>query len=165
MEGLVVKGLPYILGDDVDTDVIIPAVYLGLKDIKEISRHVLEPIDPDFPAKASRGVVIIAGRNFGMGSSREQAVTALKAAGVKGVVAESFARIFYRNAVNNALPVAECKDATHRIRGNEPVILDLDKGILTQGDTIIQCRIPTGIALDIIRSNGLLELLKSRLAK
>lgn len=102
---MIVEGPVLKYGDKIDTDVIIPAKYLKSTDPAFLAQHAMEPIDPQFYQRASKGVILVAGKVFGMGSSREQAAIALKAAGVRAVLAESFARIFYRNAVNNGLPV------------------------------------------------------------
>ncbi len=162
-----VSGKAYILGDDIDTDVIIPGVYLVIKDPSELARHALEPLDPEFYGKARAGVIIVAGRNFGMGSSREQAVIALKAAGVRAVVADSISRIFYRNAVNNGLPVAICPGARDAIRHWEHVELDLLMGRLLVPDRGLEivCETPRGIALRILEAGGLLSLLRRELGR
>jgi len=112
---MIIEGKVMKFGDKIDTDVIIPARYLKYTDPQYLAQHAMEPLDPEFYKKASSGVVIVAGKVFGMGSSREQAAIALKAAGVRAIIAESFARIFYRNAINNGLPVITLKDATKLI--------------------------------------------------
>ncbi len=157
-----VRGYAYLLGDDIDTDVIIPGKYLAIKDVNELARHVLEPIDAKFSEKARRGLVIVAGKNFGMGSSREQAVVALKVAGVKAIIAESFSRIFYRNAINNALPVIECRDARSKITENSIIEIDLERNMIIANGQILSldCKPIGEMALKIIRSGGLLKLLE-----
>ncbi len=104
---VMIKGKAWIFGDDVDTDVIIPGKYLRTKDTKLWAQHVMEGLDPQFASKVQKGDIIVASRNFGSGSSREQAPRALKETGVAAVVAKSFARIFYRNAINVGLPLVE----------------------------------------------------------
>ncbi|MEB3806550.1 MAG: 3-isopropylmalate dehydratase small subunit [Desulfurococcales archaeon] len=159
-----ITGYTYILGDNIDTDVIIPGRYLALKKPEALARHALEAIDPGFHEKARKGVIIIAGKNFGMGSSREQAVIALKAAGVKAVVAESFARLFYRNAVNNALPVAECTLDRSTLDNDLLAELDYSEGLLRipEKGVWVKCKTPTGYARYIIEKGGLLSILRER---
>lgn len=147
-----IKGKSWVFGDDVDTDVIIPGKYLRTKDAKLWAEHVMEGLDPQFASRVRKGDVIVAGRNFGSGSSREQAPRALKEAGVAAVVAKSFARIFYRNAINVGLPLVEadvdCKD------GDE-VEVDLASGTVRVGDRIIQgSRLPDFL-LEILQAGGL----------
>ena len=126
-----VTGIAVRLGDDVDTDVILPGKYLTLTDYHELAKHALEGLDPSFSEKARQGVIVIAGENFGCGSSREHAPIALKYAGVRCVLAKSFARIFYRNAINIGLPVLEAPNACTQIREGDIVTVDLKKGIVT----------------------------------
>ena len=117
--------------DNVDTDVIIPARYLNSSDPKELALHCMEDIDPEFVHKAAKGDLIVAEKNFGCGSSREHAPIAIKAAGVSCVIAETFARIFYRNAINIGLPIIECKEAARAISDGDEVEVDFDSGIIT----------------------------------
>ncbi len=125
------KGIVFKFGDNVDTDVIIPARYLNSSDPKELATHCMEDIDPEFVNKVSQGDIIVATKNFGCGSSREHAPIAIKAAGVSCVIAETFARIFYRNAINIGLPIIECPDAAKRIDEGDEVEVDFDSGIIT----------------------------------
>ena len=118
-------------GDNVDTDVIIPARYLNTSEPKELAEHCMEDIDPDFVGKVSEGDIIVAEKNFGCGSSREHAPIAIKASHVSCVIAETFARIFYRNAINIGLPIIECAEASAAINAGDEVEVDFDTGIIT----------------------------------
>jgi 3-isopropylmalate/(R)-2-methylmalate dehydratase small subunit len=124
------KGKVWKFGDHVDTDVIIPARYLTTSDPKELGRHCLEDADPDFVKKIQKGDIIVAGRNFGSGSSREHAPIAIKAAGISCVIADSFARIFYRNAINMGLPIFESPEAAQRINLGDVVKVDAQTGVV-----------------------------------
>ena len=115
-------------GDNVDTDVIIPARYLNSSEPKELAAHCMEDIDKDFVKKVKKGDLIVANKNFGCGSSREHAPIAIKAAGVSCVIAETFARIFYRNAINIGLPIIECPEAAKEIEAGDEVEVDFDSG-------------------------------------
>ena len=121
----------YKYGDNVDTDVIIPARYLNSFDAKELASHAMVDIDPDFAKTVEPGDIIVAGKNFGCGSSREHAPLAIKAAGVSCVIAETFARIFYRNAINIGLPIVECPAAAAAIEAGDEVEVDFDSGVIT----------------------------------
>lgn len=125
------RGTVFKYGDNVDTDVIIPARYLNSSDPAELAAHCMEDIDGEFIHKVSKGDIIVATRNFGCGSSREHAPIAIKAAGVSCVIAETFARIFYRNAINIGLPIIECPDAARAIEAGDTVEVDFDTGIIT----------------------------------
>ena len=125
------KGHVFKYGDNVDTDVIIPARYLNSSDPKELATHCMEDIDKDFVKKVKKGDIIVATKNFGCGSSREHAPLSIKAAGVSVVIAETFARIFYRNAINIGLPIIECKEASQKIEANDEVEVDFDSGLIT----------------------------------
>ncbi|MFZ5974621.1 MAG: 3-isopropylmalate dehydratase small subunit [Bacillota bacterium] len=124
------KGIAHVYGDHVDTDVIIPARYLNTADPKELAKHCMEDIDTAFVSNVKPGDFIIAGRNFGCGSSREHAPVAIKASGISCVVAESFARIFFRNAINTSLPVIECPEAARDAHPGHEMEADLGAGIL-----------------------------------
>ena len=130
-----IQGKAFKYGDNVDTDVIIPARYLNTPDAKELATHCMEDIDPQFARTVRQGDVIVAGRNFGCGSSREHAPLAIKASGVACVVAASFARIFYRNALNIGLPILECPDAAAAISAGDTVAVDFDTGVITDETT------------------------------
>ena len=125
------KGNVFKYGDNVDTDVIIPARYLNSSDPAELAAHCMEDIDTEFIKKVQEGDIIVATKNFGCGSSREHAPMAIKAAGVGCVIAETFARIFYRNAINIGLPIIECQEAVHSIDAGDIVSVDFDSGIIT----------------------------------
>lgn len=125
------EGAVFKYGDNVDTDVIIPARYLNTSDPKELASHCMEDIDASFIRKVQKGDIIVAAKNFGCGSSREHAPIAIKESGVSCVVAETFARIFYRNAINIGLPIVECPEAAAQIQAGDRVEVDLDTGIIT----------------------------------
>ena len=118
-------------GDNVDTHVIIPARYLNSSDPKELATHCMEAIDKDFVKNVKSGDIIVADKNFGCGSSREHAPLSIKAAGISCVIAETFARIFYRNAINIGLPIIECKEAAQAIKAGDEVEVDFDSGVIT----------------------------------
>ena len=124
------KGIDFKYGDNVDTDVIIPARYLNSSDPAELATHCMEDIDKDFIHKVKKGDIIVADKNFGCGSSREHAPIAIKAAGVSCVIAQTFARIFYRNAINIGLPIIECSEASKGIEAGDEVEVDFDSGII-----------------------------------
>ena len=125
------KGHVFKYGDNVDTDVIIPARYLNSSDPKELALHCMEDIDKDFVKNVKAGDIMVANKNFGCGSSREHAPISIKAAGVSCVIAETFARIFYRNAINIGLPIIECPEAAKAIEAGDEVEVDFDSGIIT----------------------------------
>ena len=125
------KGHVFKYGDNVDTDVIIPARYLNSFDAQELASHAMVDIDPDFVKKVKPGDLIVANKNFGCGSSREHAPLAIKCAGVSCVIAETFARIFYRNSINIGLPIIECLEAARSIEAGDEVEVDFDSGIIT----------------------------------
>lgn len=124
------KGTVFKFGDNVDTDVIIPARYLNSSDPAELAKHCMEDIDKDFVNRVKVGDIIVADKNFGCGSSREHAPIAIKAAGVSCVIAETFARIFYRNAINIGLPIIECPEASKGIEAGDEVEIDFDSGMI-----------------------------------
>ena len=124
-------GQVFKYGDNVDTDVIIPARYLNSSDPAELATHCMEDIDKEFVNKVQKGDIIVATKNFGCGSSREHAPIAIKASGVSCVIAETFARIFYRNAINIGLPIIECKEASEKIEAGDQVEIDFDSGMIT----------------------------------
>lgn len=125
------KGTVFKYGDNVDTDVIIPARYLNSSDPVELATHCMEDIDKEFVNRVNKGDIIVAAKNFGCGSSREHAPIAIKAAGVSCVIAETFARIFYRNAINIGLPIVECKEAAEEIEAGDEVEVNFDTGVIT----------------------------------
>jgi len=149
-------------GNDVNTDVILPGKYLTITDPYELGTHAMEGLDPDFTSKSAEGVIVVAGKNFGCGSSREQAPTALKYSNVKCVIAESFARIFFRNAINIGLPVLECPEISRRVNEGEFIEVYLEEGIVKVPErslTFQASKLPSFI-LDIIREGGLIQFLK-----
>ncbi|HUV37203.1 MAG TPA: 3-isopropylmalate dehydratase [Patescibacteria group bacterium] len=166
------QGRMWILDDDdINTDVIYPGKYTyEMLSPEEMATHALEDHDPSFAKNVGKGDIIIAGRNFGCGSSREQAVTCLKHAGVAAVVAASFARLYYRNAINQALYVIECPKAAQYARGNreslenETAVLDPEKGSLAIGDRTFTFTPMSGKALEIFEAGGLAAYTKQKLA-
>ena len=160
-----IKGPVLKYGDNIDTDAIIPARYLNTSDPKELASHCMEDIDPDFPKRVKRGSILVAGRNFGGGSSREHAPIALIAAGVAGVVASGFARIFFRNAVNTGLPILECREAAEAARDGDTLEVDFAGGVvrdLTRG-TAFQAKAFPPFIEEIIRAGGLVEALRKKM--
>jgi 3-isopropylmalate/(R)-2-methylmalate dehydratase small subunit len=156
------SGRVWKFGDHIDTDVIIPARYLTTSDPKELGRHCLEDADPDFVKKVNKGDIIVAGRNFGSGSSREHAPIAIKAAGISCIIAESFARIFYRNAFNMGLPIFESSDAAGLIKEGDLVRVDAATGIIEDRTQKKQFRaepIPLFMQ-ELIRDGGLIAYIK-----
>ena len=127
------KGRIWKFGNDINTDEIIPARYLNTSDPDELAKHCMEDADPEFPNKVQKGDIIVAGTNFGCGSSREHAPIALKAAGVACVIAGSFARIFYRNSFNMGLPILECSDIFESVEEGDVIEVSLDSGVITLG--------------------------------
>lgn len=158
------QGKAFKYGDNVDTDVIIPARYLNIADSKELATHAMEDIDTEFVKQVQPGDVVVATRNFGCGSSREHAPLVLKENGVSCVIASSFARIFYRNAINIGLPILECEAAANGIDAGDEVAIDFDTGIisnLTKNETYQAEAFPPFIQ-NIIKAGGLLKSLKER---
>lgn len=152
-------------GNNVDTDVIIPARYLNSSDPKELASHCMEDLDPTFIKRVRAGDIIVGGRNFGCGSSREHAPLAIKTSGIACVVAESFARIFYRNAINIGLPIIECPEAAKAIAEGNEVEIDFDSGFitdLTTGKTYIAQPFPKFIQ-SIIEAGGLINAIEKNL--
>lgn len=156
------KGKVFKYGDNIDTDVIIPARYLNTSDEKELASHCMEDIDENFSDKISKGDIVVAGENFGCGSSREHAPIALKAAGVSCVIAKSFARIFYRNSINIGFPILECAEASHAVSSGDSLEIDLASGTiknLDAGDIYNAAPFPDFIQ-NIIDKGGLLKSIK-----
>ena len=153
------KGNVLKYGDDVNTDEIIPARYLNTSDPKELAKHCMEDIDKDFVKKVKPGDIIIGGKNFGCGSSREHAPISIKAAEVSCVIAKSFARIFYRNSINTGLPILECTEASEEADFSDSLEIDLDKGTirnLTKGKTYKSQPFPKFVQ-GIIMAGGLMK--------
>lgn len=158
------KGKVFKYGDNVDTDVIIPARYLAIADPKELAEHCMEDIDKDFVRKVHPGDIMVANKNFGCGSSREHAPLAIKACGVKCVIAKSFARIFYRNAINIGFPILECPEAVDGISAGDQVSVDFGTGMIlneTTGASFQAAPFPEFVN-GIIEHGGLLNSLKAR---
>ena len=157
-------GKVFKYGDNVDTDVIIPARYLNSSDPAELAKHCMEDIDAEFVNQVKKGDIIVANKNFGCGSSREHAPIAIKASGVSCVIAETFARIFYRNAINIGLPIIECKEATQGIEAGDEVEIDFDSGMIynrTKG-TQFQGQAFPEFMQKIIAAEGLINYINSR---
>ena len=156
------KGTVFKYPDNVDTDVIIPARYLNTADAKELAKHCMEDIDADYVNRVKPGDVMVAGWNFGCGSSREHAPLVIKTCGTGCVIAKSFARIFYRNAINIGLPILECEAAAEEIQAGDEVSVDFDTGVITDrtsGKTYQAEPFPEFIQ-NIIKKGGLLASLK-----
>lgn len=158
------RGSVFKYGDNIDTDVIIPARYLNTQNARELADHCMEDIDKTFITRVQAGDIMVGGENFGCGSSREHAPLALKSCGVKCVIAPSFARIFYRNAINIGFPIVECAQAAQEIQAGDQVDVDFSTGVITdttQGKTWQAAPFPEFID-GIIKSGGLLNSLKAR---
>lgn len=157
-----VKGFVHKVGDNIDTDLIIAARYLNTHDAAELASYLMEDYDPEFKESIAPGDIIVAGENFGCGSSREHAPIAIKGRGVSCVIAETFARIFYRNSINIGLPILECPEASREIQDGDKVEIDLDKGIITDvtlGKSWQAAPFPESIQ-KIINSGGLLNSIR-----
>ncbi len=151
-------------GDNVDTDVIIPARHLNTSDHKELASHCMEDIDTEFVKKVKQGDIMVGGENFGCGSSREHAPIAIKASGIDCVIAKTFARIFYRNAINIGLPILECPEASEKIQDGDEVSIDFDSGVITnetKGETYQALPFPDFIK-DIMAKGGLIAQISGR---
>ncbi|MEW5762060.1 MAG: 3-isopropylmalate dehydratase small subunit [Bacillota bacterium] len=158
------EGRAWKFGDNIDTDVIIPARYLNTTDPRELAAHCMEDADPSFARAVQPGDIIVAGKNFGCGSSREHAPLAIKAAGVACVVARSFARIFYRNAFNIGLPILECPEAVDGIGNGDRVLVDAAAGLITNVTTGVTFRaepVPPFMQ-EIISAGGLIDYVRKR---
>jgi len=156
------KGFVHKYGDNVDTDVIIPARYLNIADPNELTSHCMEDIDPDFIHNVKSGDIMVGGYNFGCGSSREHAPFVILESGISCVIAKTFARIFYRNAINIGLPILECEKACDKIEPGDEIIIDFDSGIiknLTKSESYEAEPFPEFIK-DIIKAGGLLNSIK-----
>lgn len=158
------NGTVHKYGDNVDTDVIIPARYLNSSDPKELAKHCMEDIDKEFVNKVKTGDIMVANKNFGCGSSREHAPISIKAAGVSCVIAETFARIFYRNAINIGLPIIECPQAAKEINAGDEVEIDFDTGVIkdvTTGKTYQGQAFPPFMQ-KIIAAEGLMNYINAK---
>jgi 3-isopropylmalate/(R)-2-methylmalate dehydratase small subunit len=162
-----IKAPAIVFGNNIDTDVILPGKYLILVDPNELGKHALESLDTEFVAKAKDGVILVGGRNFGCGSSREQAPLALKYSGVKCVIADSFARIFFRNAINIGLPVLECKGIQDAVKTGHVLAVDIEAGKIentSNGKKFQVNKLPPFI-LEILADGGLIENLRRKMKK
>jgi 3-isopropylmalate/(R)-2-methylmalate dehydratase small subunit len=160
MEGNVWK-----FGDDIDTDIIIPGRYLVVIDPKELAKHVMEGLDPKFHEKVNEGDFIVGGKNFGCGSSREHAPLALKGAGISAVIAESFARIFYRNSINVGIPLLEAPGISDHLNTGDKIEIDMDKGIIRKlktGEEYEFQKLPE-FMLEILDKGGLIPYVKEQM--
>jgi len=159
------RGHAWLFGDDISTDHIIAGRHLGSMDPKALAEHAMEAVDSQFSKKVRPGDLIVAASNFGCGSSREQAVVALRGAGISCIVANTFARIFYRNAINIGFPVVECPGLHSRVKAGDPIEVDLDAGhvVLASGETVRFEPFPPNL-LEILRAGGLVPKLRAELA-
>ena len=157
------KGTVWKFGNDIDTDIIVPGRYLIYTDEERLSEHCMEGLDAEFNEKCKKGDFIVAGTNFGCGSSREHAPIALKGVGVAAVIAESFARIFYRNATNVGVPLLEAPGITKIVEDGDEIEVDMEKGCITSanGETITFKKLPP-FMLEILEQGGLIEYLKNK---
>lgn len=162
---MTVKGRAWVYGDDINTDVIFPGRYLHIFEASEMAKHAMEDLDPEFRNNAQKGDVVFGGTNFGCGSSREQAVTCLKFAGVEAIVAKSFSRLYYRNAINQGLPILQSVEAVEVTRTGDEVEIDFENGViknLTKDKEFTTPPLPEFV-MGIIRSGGLIPHLKKEL--
>jgi 3-isopropylmalate/(R)-2-methylmalate dehydratase small subunit len=159
------KGKVWKYGDDVNTDVIFPGKYTySVLDPEEMAKHALEDLDPSFASEVKPGDIVLAGKNFGCGSSREQAATCLKYAGVQAVVAKSFARIFFRNAINQGLPVIQCGKAVDNVKKGEVIAIDFSKGVVETPKGVFDFVPLPGSILRILDAGGLIPYTKIKMA-
>ena len=159
-----IKGKVWKFGNDVDTDQILPSQYLLLPTVEEMKQYTFEPLDKDFATKIAAGDILVGGENFGSGSSREQAPLVLKALGVSAVVAKSFARIFFRNAINIGLPVIVCKEVYDQVVNGDTLAIDVEQGSIRSLKTEQQftsTKLPTHV-MNILRSGGLIGFLNEK---
>lgn len=161
------RGRAWRFGDDVNTDLIMPGKYLELVDPEEMALHAMEGIDPGFAGKVEEGDIVVAGANFGCGSSREQAPLALKHAGVGAVVAESFARIFYRNAINIGLPALECRGISKAVGDGETLEIDMTTGVILNRSTGARFRIVPvpDFMVEVLREGGLVPYMRKHIGE
>ena len=163
----VIKGRVWKFGDNIDTDAILPARYLVYTKPEELAQFVMTGADPDFPKKVKPGDIIVGGKNFGCGSSREHAPLGLKGAGISCVIAESFARIFYRNAINVGLPLIECNGISEKVNEGDELEVNLETGEiknLTTGEVLKGNKLPE-FMMEILEAGGLMPYLKKKMAE
>lgn len=161
---IILKGKAHKYGSNINTDEIIPARYLNTSDAAELAKHCMEDLDKDFIKNMSKGDFIVAENNFGCGSSREHAPVSIKAAGISAVIANSFARIFFRNSINIGLPILESEEAVKNIRSGDNLEVDLGSGVInnvTRGEKYSAQLFPEFMQ-EIIKKGGLLEYIKSK---
>ncbi|MEW8997819.1 MULTISPECIES: 3-isopropylmalate dehydratase small subunit [Thermoanaerobacter] len=161
---MMMQGKAIKYGDNIDTDVIIPARYLNTSDPQELAQHCMEDLDKEFKNKVQEGDILVVGENFGSGSSREHAPIAIKASGISCIIAKSFARIFFRNAINIGLPILECKEAVDGIEEGDIVLVDTDNGIiknLTKGTEFKAQPFPDFIK-EIMKYGGLINYVREK---
>jgi 3-isopropylmalate/(R)-2-methylmalate dehydratase small subunit len=165
MSGIRIVGKAWKYGDDVNTDLIVPGKYLELVDPEEMALHAMEGIDPEFPQKITKGDIVVGGANFGCGSSREHAPLALKYAGVGAVIAESFARIFYRNAINVGLPALECPGIIDAVEEGDQLEVDITGGKVRNLSKNVELEfVPLpGFMVDVLGEGGLVTYIKNHL--
>ena len=161
------KGKVFKFGEDINTDVILPGKYLNLQDPAQLALHCMESEDPEFVNKAKPGDIMVAGKNFGCGSSREQAPVALKNSGIECIVAKSFSRIFYRSAINIGLPIIECEEAAREICEGDEVTVDFDSGVITDHTLGKQWQAAAFPAFlqNLIAAGGLVEYSRAKINK
>ena len=162
-----IEGNAFTFGKNLDTDQIYPGQYLELARVEDIKQHALEGADPDFVKRFKPGDIIVAGANFGCGSSREHAAIAIKAVGASIVLAESFARIFYRNAINLGLPLLVCPGITERVSSGDTLKIELEKGVVLNQSSGAELKVQpmSGYVFDILESGGIKPLVKKQLAQ
>jgi 3-isopropylmalate/(R)-2-methylmalate dehydratase small subunit len=160
------KGKAWKYGDNINTDVIFPGKYTYQKmEPEEMAKHALEDLDPEFVNKVKNGDILVAGKNFGMGSSREQAAVAVKYAGIRVIIARSFSRIYFRNAINAGMPAIKSPEAVDAVNNGDEVTVDMGKGdIITPKGTFSFPPYPQTV-MDILNSNGLINYIKSKISK
>lgn len=165
MSSMILRGRAWRFGDDVNTDLIMPGKYLELVNPGEMAPHAMEGLDPGFAGKIEEGDIVVAGANFGCGSSREQAPLALKHVGVGGVVAESFARIFYRNAINVGLPAMECPGISESVKEGDTLEIDLTVGVISNEDTGARLMIAPmpDFMVEVLRDGGLVPYMRKHI--
>lgn len=161
---MIINGKTVVFGNNIDTDVILPGPYLVHTDPRELAKHAMEGLDKKFPGKAASGVIVVGGKNFGCGSSREQAPIALKYSGVKCVLAESFARIFYRNAITIGLPVLVCKGVSIKVKEGDELTVNLTTGQIEDktNEIILQATKLPEFIMELLENGGLISHLKRR---
>ncbi|MBI2371730.1 MAG: 3-isopropylmalate dehydratase [Deltaproteobacteria bacterium] len=160
-----ITGRAFRCGDDVNTDVIIPGRFLTIVDPDELGGHAFEGMGEEYPARLRERQLVVAGRNFGCGSSREQAATAIKHAGIRVVVAKSFSRLFYRNALNLGLPIVECPEAPDRIAEGDPVTVDFSQGTVEAGGQAYRFPPLPEFLVEMLREGGLVPQLRRIVAE